>query len=260
MDSGLYLINKLVTFDVEAMVLTNISSKDTVNLTRNLSECLFILLNNQGKIISQDFFIEEVWAKKRMFISENTLVQNIRKLRAFIDSIGLSKEFIVTKKGMGYYFTSEVEVEFIENENERERNKNRAAKLNNILLLFFKLKQVKSAIIVCAFIMLFVFIAGREGAKFYLANLIPTVNYYFSTRIDQCRFYFDNKLGFDKANILKAIVKQNKISCFRASYIYVTYYPLSAHYSYIKCDQRIDSNSENKTCTSVVRYDYAKNI
>lgn len=258
----MYLINNSVTFDVGTMILTNRASNDTVALTRNLSECLFILLSNHGEIISQDFFIDEVWVKKRMFISENTLVQNIRKLRAIINSIGLSKDFIVTKKGKGYYFSSDVEVQLFDTEKKCEHEIKSLDNNNNCVYPIKIKRYVRKTICVCMIVMFFI-LSFFWVLYFYgdhYINSVPKVEYYFNTKVKGCFFYFDNKLGFDKLNVINIIMKQNEVGCTTPSYIYITYYPLSAHYSYIKCDQEISSGFESKTCTSVVRYDYEKNI
>ncbi|MGG8135401.1 helix-turn-helix domain-containing protein [Klebsiella aerogenes] len=261
MNSKVYLINNSVTFDVGTMILTNRTSNDTVTLTRNLSECLFILISNHGEVISQDFLIDEVWVKKRMFISENTLVQNIRKLRAVINSIGLSKDFIVTKKGKGYYFSSDVEVELFDGEEKCKYEMENTDKNKNIDCVYPVKVYVSKAIYVSMFVVFFIisFLGFWCFYSSHYINATPKVEYYFNSNLKECFFYFDNKLGFDKSNVINIIMKQNEVSCATPSYIYITYYPLSAHYSYIKCDQEVSSGSESKICTSVVRYDYEKN-
>lgn len=253
-NSEVYLIGRLVSFDRERMILTNIISNDTVTLTPNLAECLVLLLSNQGDVISQDYFINEVWGKKRMFISENTLVQNIRKLRGFLHSIGLRKDYIVTQKGKGYYFSNEVEVILFEHSEELT---NEISK-NHLLSVSFESLKIK-----LGWFFIFpaiVFIICIYLYNSYFINSIPIIKYSYSSTLDKCNVYFDNKLEYDKQNLIDIIIRQNKIDCRVSSFIYITFYPLSAHYSYIKCDRDIESMSENKTCTSVVRYNYAKDV
>ena len=72
-----------------------------VELSKNEFKIINILMNNQGSIVSRDTIIEELWDSEE-FISENTLTVNINRLRKTLENIGLS-DFIVTKKGQGYY-------------------------------------------------------------------------------------------------------------------------------------------------------------
>ncbi|MDT8880989.1 winged helix-turn-helix domain-containing protein [Klebsiella aerogenes] len=263
-NSEVYLIDGLVSFDRERMILTNTISNDTVTLTPNLAECLVLLLSNQGDVISQEYFINEVWGKKRMFISENTLVQNIRKLRGFLHSIGLRKDYIVTQKGKGYYFSNEVEVILFEhseeftNEKSSEEQKIVYYIKNHLLSVSFESLKIKVGWFFIFPTIVFIICIYLYNSCFI--NSIPIIKYSYSSTLDKCNIYFDNKLEYDKLNLIDIIIRQNKIDCRVSSFIYITFYPLSAHYSYIKCDRDIESMSENKTCTSVVRYNYAKDV
>ncbi|HEO1574458.1 TPA: winged helix-turn-helix domain-containing protein [Klebsiella aerogenes] len=261
MSNAIYLIDKIVRFDKERMILTNVISHDTVTLTSNLGECLFILINNQGKTIRHEYFINEVWGKKKMLISENTLVQNIRKLRNNMNSVGLRRDYILTKKNEGYYFSSEIDVTLINCQNEIIDNTESELKLHTLKGGFTNpfignIKKIYGKELV----ILIVFIIYILIFEFYYTNAIASINYNYTTKVSECEFYFDNKLDYKNPKILDVIIRQNKINCNVRSYIYITFYPLSPHYSYIKCNEGIESKIESKTCTSVVRYNYAKDI
>ena len=243
------------------MILTNIISHDTVALTSNLAECLFILISNQGEIISQDYFINEVWGRKKMFVSENTLVQNISKLRNQMNSVGLRRDYIVTKKNEGYYFSLEVDVIMVDKNNESINNCDDISKHQNSKEREgqYYSKNVKKSIFLLG-MTLTMLIISFILYKDYIINSTPSIVYTYTTTIDKCKIFFNNKLDYEKNSLLDIILKQNNISCKIKSYIYVTSYPLSAHYSYIKCNESIENKSENKTCISVVRHNYVKDI
>lgn len=78
-----------------------LSYKDEkLELTKNDFKTLQILLENPGEIISRSAIMTRLW-ESDSFIDDNTLTVNITRLRKKLEDIGL-KDFIVTKKGIGY--------------------------------------------------------------------------------------------------------------------------------------------------------------
>lgn len=72
----------------------------TQELTKNEFRILRLLMKNQGKIISRDQIIEELWQTDE-FVDDNTLTVNMNRLRKKLGEIGAS-ELIQTKRGQGY--------------------------------------------------------------------------------------------------------------------------------------------------------------
>lgn len=71
-----------------------------VDLTKNDYKIMQILLENKGKTVSRDQIMARLW-ETDSFIDDNTLTVNVTRLRRKLEEAGL-KDFIVTKKGMGY--------------------------------------------------------------------------------------------------------------------------------------------------------------
>lgn len=61
---------------------------------------LEILMEHAGKVVSRDAIMTKLW-ESDSFIDDNTLTVNITRLRKKLEKEGL-KEFIITKKGLGY--------------------------------------------------------------------------------------------------------------------------------------------------------------
>ena len=59
-----------------------------------------LLLENAGKIVSREEIMVRLWENEE-FIDDNTLTVNVTRLRKKLETIGV-KEFIITKKGIGY--------------------------------------------------------------------------------------------------------------------------------------------------------------
>ncbi|EGT3615913.1 response regulator transcription factor [Clostridium perfringens] len=71
-----------------------------VELTKNESKILNVLIKNKGKIVSRDDIIKALWQTNE-FIDDNTLTVNVNRLRRKIEGIG-AEEYLQTKRGQGY--------------------------------------------------------------------------------------------------------------------------------------------------------------
>lgn len=69
-------------------------------LTKNDYKILQLLLENTGKIVPREEIMVRLWENEE-FIDDNTLTVNMTRLRKKLETIGM-KEFIMTKKGIGY--------------------------------------------------------------------------------------------------------------------------------------------------------------
>lgn len=80
----------------------NTVSTDSVSiqLTKNESFILQLLIDQKNKIVSRDELMNRLWDDKR-FISDNTLTVNVNRLRKRLEELGLGN-YIQTKVGQGY--------------------------------------------------------------------------------------------------------------------------------------------------------------
>lgn len=79
---------------------TLIYQNEKLELTKNELKILQILMENKDMVIKRDVIMTRLW-ENDSYVDENTLSVNINRLRKKLESIGL-KEFIITKKGIGY--------------------------------------------------------------------------------------------------------------------------------------------------------------
>ncbi|MBK4716860.1 MULTISPECIES: winged helix-turn-helix domain-containing protein [Tenebrionibacter/Tenebrionicola group] len=109
----LFTINGLIVFDSTKNILQHSNSDDEAEIKINqpASRCLFLLIQNSGKVIDQQTLIDEVWRKNGMEVTLNTLYQNISILRKALKSIGLSDNVIITvpKKGIMLHHALKIE-------------------------------------------------------------------------------------------------------------------------------------------------------
>lgn len=74
--------------------------ENKVELTKNEFKILYILMKNNGNVVSRDKIMKSLW-EDESFVDDNTLTVNINRLRKKLTDIGLD-DFIKTKKGQGY--------------------------------------------------------------------------------------------------------------------------------------------------------------
>lgn len=75
-------------------------NNEKIELTKNEYRILLCLMENKGKVVSREKFMEKLW-ETDSFVDDNTLTVNINRLRKKLDSAGL-EGFIKTKFGIGY--------------------------------------------------------------------------------------------------------------------------------------------------------------
>lgn len=71
-----------------------------VDLTKNEFRMMQTLFENKGKVVSREEIMKKLWDSD-CFIDDNTLTVNMTRLRKKLEEAGV-KDFIVTRKGIGY--------------------------------------------------------------------------------------------------------------------------------------------------------------
>lgn len=95
--------NEIVEYkDLTLFVEKNLASHDQseIELIKNEFKILWFLIKGKGKILSRTEIIEYLWDNE-MFVDDNTLSVNIRRIRAKLEKIGIYN-YIHTKHGQGY--------------------------------------------------------------------------------------------------------------------------------------------------------------
>lgn len=88
----------LVKLDIIQGILYYKNEK--IELTKNETKILYLLMKNSGKIVTRETIMNELWQSEE-FIDENTLTVGINRLRKKLEEYDL-KDFLITKRGKGY--------------------------------------------------------------------------------------------------------------------------------------------------------------
>lgn len=73
---------------------------ESQDLTKNELKIMQILFEHQGHVVSREAIMTKLW-ESDSFVDDNTLTVNMTRIRKKLENLGV-KEFIVTKKGLGY--------------------------------------------------------------------------------------------------------------------------------------------------------------
>lgn len=109
------IINDAVVFkmnDSELIPLTQ--DGEAILLNTPTARCLQLLVERQGRVVSRDDFLEQVWGAKGIVVSQNTFYQNISLLRKSLKKAGLQEDIVVTVRRKGFTLSSEVVIKIAE--------------------------------------------------------------------------------------------------------------------------------------------------
>ena len=106
-----YIINGLIDFHPAASTLRSLNDpENVVVLNSPAGRCLLLLITRNGKIVTQQEFMDIVWEKNGMLVSPNTFYQNISILRKGLKKVGLTEDPVVTIPRVGLTLASGTEI------------------------------------------------------------------------------------------------------------------------------------------------------
>lgn len=107
----IYVLDDVISYCPEdgTIKVLDGSDQDMTILTPVPNRMLQLLVENQGKMLSRDTFLTEVWDKYGKVGSTNSLKQNIGLLRKILDT-HLNKSTIITMPKQGYMFNTNTKI------------------------------------------------------------------------------------------------------------------------------------------------------
>lgn len=80
---------------------------ESVDLTRNEIQILRMLMESPGIVLTRSEIMCALW-ESDAFVDDNTLTVNINRLRKKLSVIGVSQDYLVTHRGIGYSIDADV--------------------------------------------------------------------------------------------------------------------------------------------------------
>ena len=96
---------KHLKFYADEMKLIN--NEEKIILSKNEYKLLNCLINNPLQVVTKEQLLESLWDKDGIFVDENTVAVNIRRLREKIEPIPSDPMFIKNIRGVGYRWNEE---------------------------------------------------------------------------------------------------------------------------------------------------------
>jgi DNA-binding response OmpR family regulator len=75
--------------------------EQSAELTKNELRLLHLLMQRSGTIVARADLQNELWQSDE-FVDDNTLTVNINRLRSTLEGLGVSPDFLQTRRGQGY--------------------------------------------------------------------------------------------------------------------------------------------------------------
>ncbi len=97
--ASILMSHKGVQLDLGAGVVS--FDGKSAELTRNEQRILQILMKNPGTVVPRSEIMCALW-ESDSFIDDNTLTVNVNRLRKTLSGLGVSEDFLVTRRGLGY--------------------------------------------------------------------------------------------------------------------------------------------------------------
>lgn len=113
-----FIINSEVIFDMNSCEVKSVTIESSENIILNVptARCLQLLLECQGRVVSREDFLLQVWNARGIVVSQNTFYQNISLLRKSLKKAGLSVEIIITVRRKGFTISTDTKIERLEEE------------------------------------------------------------------------------------------------------------------------------------------------
>lgn len=105
-----YKIEDCIHFYPQQNMLYNVRTEDSVILLSAAAECLKLLIEKQGEIISRQTLTECVWGSRGVVISANTYYQTMLNLRRGFENVGMNACAIATHYGKGVNIDSSLTI------------------------------------------------------------------------------------------------------------------------------------------------------
>ena len=112
-ESYIIINNEVIYYPNENKLSTVGGAKEKVSINVPVGRCLQLLIENRGRVVSRDDFLEAVWNRNGSYVSQNTFYQNISLLRKSLKNIGLSDDVIVTVRRQGFSLSKDVTIEVV---------------------------------------------------------------------------------------------------------------------------------------------------
>lgn len=244
-----YIIDREIQFNIQENKL--FYRKDHgryVILNVPAARCLKLLLEESPGIVTQDIFITKVWSENGMFVSPNTLYQNISMVRRALREVSNKDiNFIKTITRKGFQFNEQILIELTDDIcDTAQLNNNIEAEEQNPTK--YKSKYIYILSLLGAGICLMPLLASDE----LYSSKADFDNYSLITDYKGCSVFYENH-DIDSSGLTNKLTNKIDyfgIDCKEKPVIYISTYSAGPEFTALLCKQQIMSGKK-VSCESI---------
>lgn len=253
---NVYLINDIIIFNPQAYTLTPRKSWPSGRITLHApaAECLHLLLTHAGQPVSQKLIFAEVWEKRGVVVSTNTLYQSIASIRKGLKAAGLEDDIVRTLPKQGFQCNASVQYgpvdEFVIPASRTEKNITEPAteKIAETAPDTASYSTLRHGWILSLFLSVMMIAALIYWKK--EADVPLAIQYYPAGQIENCTL-FSSWSGADYSQAIFSELKQRyPINCGKKKTAYLTINRLQIGSTLILCDSPIENTGTQ--CQSIM--------
>ncbi|WP_434637353.1 winged helix-turn-helix domain-containing protein [Klebsiella sp. I138] len=277
----IYVIENTLRFNSEAHTLHSIKSNEHITLAIPASLCFDLLIQNQGRIVTQAELLQNAWGERGMNVTPNTLHQNISLLRKSLNRLNVNGTLIQTIPKRGFMIADDANIRIdspdTNTENGPKNGVDSVTPQINIVVaeersnyhqdsqqlhadppveqgkdddipkgIIGAVKKRKTGWIIAGITTLLIFLLHVYISQ-SAATDSPFASYALITTVNNCKIFRNDDLRFDEYYI--EFLKEHNITCSNGKNIYITNHYPSSRTSLIACRYPIKSNKKS-FCTS----------
>jgi DNA-binding winged-HTH domains len=248
--NNMFLINDVILFSPEDGSLTPRKSWPSGRITLHApaAECLHLLLNHVREPVPQKQFFAQVWEKKGVVVSTNTLYQSIASVRKALKAAGLEEDIIRTLPKQGFQCNATVQSgslsDFIPpapvmtTPAEQEATRSTSPRVSDTT---------------------FGWLIGSTLSLLMLATLYywnqsinpaPTIKYFEAGNIDQCKLYSSWSGSEYSQTVFSELRQRYPINCAKKMFAYLTINRLQIGSTLMLCTAPI--RDDMTECKSII--------
>ena len=242
---GKFIIDNLIIFDADSRTLSLIkkpseqreNNTDKVVLHTPTADCLMLLIEHQGELLTQSDILNRVWISKGVVVSSGTVYQNISLLRRAFVQLGLTGDIVATLPRRGIMLPFNILITpYSQSLAPADTHvPSRFPRTGAIPpLFFFLLRNKRVSALSCT--LLLMLMTGLLLTHIYAQN--NYMDNYQTVNIGdpECHVYLSQHFP---DNVLNKILKNKILRCAEQPFNYITVFHGVNRYSVISCEQDI---------------------
>lgn len=244
-----YLINEIILFSPENGTLTPREGYPSGKMTLHgpASECLHILLKHVHQPVTQKALFEQVWQRKGVVVSTNTLYQSIASIRKGLKSVGLEEDIIRTLPKQGFQCNATIRSgtleDFITPPSQpiiSVLEENLTSEIGPLEMPSRPEKRAKSGVGIIASLLATLAIIATVIYWTHHTDIPLSIPYYAAGKIDHCTLYSSWSDEEYSRSVFQELQQRNPINCTKNHTAYLTVNRLQLGSSLMLCTDLLE--------------------